>query len=534
MGLFFGLEPKPLSNLSASRINVFDECVAKLFYEFLLRAPVKPVHPANLVGKALHYVFEMLIKRMLKEGALPMSEKEVTVKAWSAFVTAVLLGTEVIPNQKAESIAWLNPWELARNNPVQQLKLIAQKRSEAVRNASLAIEAFYNLCTRGTRAIWLETEKDCRIKVPSSIIKGEAILLLGYIDLLMELPDAKTGATKLVVFDWKTGKRKNLFEHLQENVQMLIYSHAVFSEYGKVPETYLVSTEVFRNDLLNKTERELQDMLMLPPFRIPVPINYNRQIKDLIRQISEQWFVLKSLITPPQDSGGKLMVKYFEVKSRKGKLLDYGKHLRENRPVPNVGSPACDYCSSRSKCEVDNAQDWNALRTKHQLADIADLEELPPQIFQAEIFQGIAKVSVGAQSTLFEGVPKSKLEKRREKEYGKYNWPAIGFIRKTVKSEKAVRKIFSLIPRHWSGAICACKDANRLWKQLLEFYPQVLEEEAEYKTKQKLAKAADPGLKNKKIQPLRESRLINEMLLQCPLEQCVHKCEPNPLLENGS
>lgn len=520
--LILGVEPKPLRSLSASKMEAFHVCPAKFFYEYQLAMPKQPVHPATVLGKILHHICEKLLIKMMKQGPLPLDEKDSAVKAWTGYTWAVFKGVDVLPNQEPDSIAWLKPGDLEILGPDKALKQINAQMAGYIKRASMVIEAFYYLCSRGTTAVSLGTEKRCSLSVPSTVQPGVNVPINGVIDLLATFADGRR-----IIYDWKTGKRSELHKKVSDKTQMVVYSQAVFEETGVVPEAYLVSLDVRSTDFLNKEESALQTMLMKDPFLLEIKFDYEKEIEQLRMRASEMWYVLQTLMHPPQTLIEERQAKEFRPKSLGGIEQKYERHLQEMRPVPNVGIQACDYCSGRQLCEKTNKADWDKFRNALMEDSLHAPVEGPEDTLPQAIISSIEEVKPGEQLSLFSEMPASRQTRKEAKHNDKYNWVAAGFT-KFSPDDKQLKKIRQLTPRHWTGVLCPCVEGKWVWNELLPLYPEILDEEQKHKNEQKEAKASGKKPKSEKITPLRESRVLNEKLKECPVGSCPHRCIPKP------
>ena len=529
MRQFFGYTVKRIQNLSASRIDLFLRCVTQLFYMSLLRIkPPIPSHPASLHGNALHTVDELLVTKMWKEGPLDLAEMDESVTNYTNFVMAILNGLDVIPGKSAYPIEWLAPWE-QNMSPEEQLKKIEKKQLDFRIKTRAAVEAIYYMLSRGTKAVELQAEKGFKLFVPSTIDSSVQVPVLGMIDLYLGFASGRK-----VVIDWKTGKRSYIVEEkLRNHTQMLLYKRSIFEEYGVVPDTFIVSQEVFRSQINEqKTLEDKQLMLLREPFLIPVQVNYDEQWPYLQQLISEIWYVLQHLIYRPDSKIAQDKIKQWRPQSREGKMLHLEEHLIQDRPVPNIGKH-CDFCSARSMCQKDNAMDWDVRKKQLTRATLSRLVTPSNEEVQQVIAESIPAVPRTINLHLFEGAPLSTHEKKIQKAYGQYNWPELGFEKVRAKSDSKIRWLLKFMPRHWTGSICPCVEGKWFWKHLLGIHPLVKQEELEYKEAQRRKRDADPNLKGTKIKPLRQSKILEQMLELCPIETCEHRINPHPKTGRG-
>ncbi len=530
MRQFFGYTVKRIQNISPSRIDMFTRCVTSLFYLSMLRiTPPFPSHPSSLHGNGLHKVNELLALKMWKEGALDLEVKDEVVKNYVNYVMAVMTGAEVLPGKPVNSIEWLAPWEKVKT-PEEQQQIIQKKLMDYRFKSQSAIEAIYYLFSRGTKAVELQAEKDFFLHIPSTINPQMRVPIKGTIDLSLGFASGRK-----VVIDWKTGKRSYItHEKLINHVQMLVYKRAIWEETGIVPETFIVSQEVFMNDLKSRqTVEEKQLMLMKKPFLIPVPVSYEEQWPELQQLVSEIWYVLMHLIYPPESKIAREKIKLWRPISAVGKQLHLEQHLQQDRPVPNI-TKNCDICSAKSLCQKDNALDWEVHEKQLQRASLDRVTTRSDQQVRKVISQTVPAAPFNVNLHLFEGAPLSPDEKRVQKKYGRYNWPELGYEKVRTKSDRRIKWLWKLMPRHWTGALCPCVQGKWFWKKLLELYPAIKLEEEEYKDEQRRKRDADPELKGTKLKSLRRSIILENELEQCPVQNCEHQCNPNPKLRESS
>lgn len=523
-----GYESRELRNLSASRIEAFNVCVAKLFYEYLLKGFDWPIHPGTLVGKIIHAACEELLNKMLAQGALPLDEIDAVVKSWVNRSFGVFNGTGTISGIDPLPIQWLYGRELAELEPSEQLKIIAERKGKQAYAVGSAVRAFYYLCSAGTTAVKLEVEQRVDCFIDSTVNPGVKIPLIGYIDLLAHY----LGGNK-AVFDWKTGSKKNLTKKISDNTQMLVYTHYVYEKYGVLPSAHLVSLEVFPSSFADKDIPQLQKMLLRDPFLIKVDVNYNEQIDDFRQEASEIWYVLNTLINPPATEIEKQMAQAFVPQSVNGRLKRYERHVREGRPVPNVGCMACEYCPAKALCQQDNKADWQSY-FQHQDQIQLHADAVMEDELVSEVQQAIKPLPQTGQLRLFPEMPLSKVEKRQAKRIDAYNWHKAGFIKIDKRSTKEAKKVFSLVPRHWTGDLCPCKQGEWLWTELLDLHPEIAEEEKQYTDLQRADRKSGKLPKGSKLKPLLKSVHVEQKITECPLEKCQHRCNPYPKTKAGS
>lgn len=517
-----GYETKELRNLSPSRIEAFNVCVMKLFYESLFKDFQWAIHPGTLVGKIIHAACEELLQKMLENGALPLEELDVVVKSWKNRAFGMFNGTSTISGIESLPIQWLYDRELTELGPEQQLKLIAERKGKQAHAVGSAVRAFYYLCSAGTTAVKLDVEQRIDCIIPSSVNPGVKVKLIGYIDLLAHYLDGSKA-----VFDWKTGSKKNLTKKIADNTQMLVYSHYVYETYGVMPSANLVSLEVYPSDFAEKGLTQLQKMLLKDPFLIKVDVNYQEQIADFYQEASEIWYVLSTLINPPVTEEEKRIAAEFQPKSHNGRLKRYERHVRAGRPVPNVGCMACEYCPAKALCQKDNKDDWENY-FNHQKQIQLHSEDVSEKELADEVKQQIKPLPQTGQLRLFPELPLTKEEKRQARQIDSYNWHKTGFVKINKQSSKAAKKVFSLVPRHWTGDLCPCKQGEWLWSELLDLHPQVAEEEKQYKDQQRADRKSGKLPKGSKLKPLLKSKHIERKVTQCPIAKCPHRCNPDP------
>ncbi|HMQ01855.1 MAG TPA: PD-(D/E)XK nuclease family protein, partial [Candidatus Doudnabacteria bacterium] len=463
---------------------------------------------------------EQLLKKYWEHGPLPLSKMDQTVKQWTKFLQAVYLGTEVMPNKPAESIEWLSTQERQLSKAKQQ-QIISQRMGRYVAQATTALQAMYYFCTRESTAVEFIIEKKFQLNIPSTIISGLQIPVIGYMDLVQRFPSGR-----ISVIDWKTGRRSNFsIEKIMQHKQMLLYAYAIKTEFnGVIPDIFIVSQEVWRSDLdpQANTLKQLQNILTSDPYLIPIPMSHYREQELELRQLfSEVWYVLETLIEPPQSISARQAVDSWRPKSALGKLVNLEKNLQESRPVPMI-SPACGYCPARDLCQQHNADDWQSYREKQNRAKPAP-EQIRPQVNSAVVKSSIPAIPIGTNYTLFPGAPEQTLTKQWRKQASVKNWQGLGFVKVKTSSNKVIRKLWNLIPRHWSGAVCPCVEAKWLWEGVLHRADAVIVEAEQYKAGQQKLRQRDERGRLLPLKPLRKSEVVCEQIRSCPVANCPHR-----------
>ncbi len=520
MNQFFGFAAKNRNSLSASSVEAILSCPSQFFFESILDLGFKfPLHPASVYGQVIHYVNEQLLLRMWKDGPLPLSDKDRTVKAWTNFLWAVYLGTEVLPNRSPQSIRWLTEREQLLDKKKQD-KIVSERMASYVRKGATAIEAMYYLCTKHATAFEMIPEYRFDIMLDSTITPGKQFKVMGFMDLLSRYPSGR-----VTVIDWKTGRRSAFtLQKIMQHTQMLLYSYVVKQRFGVVPNTYIVSQDLYPKDLsdLGDDLEKKQNLLMSDPFLIRVPMqNYEQQEPELLELFSEVWYVLSNLISPPKTVVDQKVLDEWQPKTAVGRLVNLQENLRQRRPLPVI-SPACDYCNAKAMCMQCNQADWEHHFHQQGFAKLSRDGASAKATAEAVAIQ-LAKVPVGVNYSLFEGAPQKHLGKAWKRATAKLNWIKLGFVKVKSSSTKLVRDLWKLIPRHTSGQLCPCVEGKWLWSNIVNHSQQVDEERQKHKQLLLKNRQRDSSGKLIPIKPFRKSFVVGQLIESCPVGSCPHR-----------
>lgn len=389
---------------SDSSLEIYANCPANFAYNYGLFA--RRGKPEKFVwfiyGSVIHSVADsirtdILINKRVNPSKMSKEDEEKYFRKYYHQIK-LAMDPEFAYQQKAECepFIYIPRESIDKMGPKKYRALEEKKRRAYLEKAWNTIKAVFYSTRVQTKYTFNKYEwrfSSQKFRAPNLHMPEYPIWLLGAFDEINYMQDGSD--LWYIVVDLKSGNKTNL--KLQNNHQMLMYNYVLRNidhsspsqqyrkekdpntgEVIKVPNPTLDYLKVFngippRDQFLVSLDidgwalhKHGDYTLYSEDFRLPVDVNFDVEWPEHHKFISdvstEQHYMLKGY-----DKQGHLYAPTdFEPLSIRGKQIDIGRSMREQRFVPRIG-PRCGLCPAKQWCKEDHPVDWEQYKERHGL-----------------------------------------------------------------------------------------------------------------------------------------------------------------------
>lgn len=375
---------------SDSSLEIYANCPANFAYNYGLFAHRgKPEKFSWFIyGSIIHKIADGIRTEVLVDKTVsPYMSKEDESKYFRKwfYLVKLAMDPEFCYQEKGEceEFIYIPRDSIQRMGMTAYRKLAGQKKETYLRKAWNTIKAVYYSTRIQARFTYSKYEwrfSSQKFRVENLHRPDNRIWLLGAFDDIHYMVDGSD--LWYIIIDLKSGNKNNL--KLRNNHQMLMYNfvarhidhaspskkdgprmeHLSIFNHRPPREQYLVSLDV--EPWLFTKHKHPEQILHSEDMKLLVEVNFDVEWPEHHKFISdvstEQHYMLKEY-----DQNGNLFApEEFEPLSVRGKQLDIGRSMREQRFVPRIG-PHCGLCPAKQWCKEDHPDDWDQYRERHSL-----------------------------------------------------------------------------------------------------------------------------------------------------------------------